>query len=233
MSELYENNLIGLERMTEVVVETFGFPEVAARTLMEYTTTSQDGADHLGLWWADYINALKLENRIGHAFANAWPDMGVTPYLIGRGLQREDAEDIQAETMIAAWRALERPRYFPWLSNWTTFLFTISKRLMINHWKRRRLETMPLEDVETQLYVPPIYPKEFYRGWGIDVVCREWAKDNNLWKKRLAAYVILARNNVRDWTGFDDEALSYVGLTRTTAHRYLGYLAIAVKNLEA
>jgi len=70
-------------------------------------------------------------------------------YLGRMGMGQEEAEDTVQEAFIRAFRNLSR--FDPQQAQFSTWLFTIARRLGINAQKRRRVTTLRLEDNEAAL----------------------------------------------------------------------------------
>lgn len=70
-------------------------------------------------------------------------------YLGRMGMVQADAEELAQETFIRAFRHLSR--FDPQQAQFSTWLFTIARRLGINAMARRRVKTYSLEDSEAAL----------------------------------------------------------------------------------
>ncbi len=75
----------------------------------------------------------------------------VYAYVLARLGSRQDAEDVTAATLERAWASLRRYRS---TGSFTAWLFTLVRRAVADHCRRRRLETVPMESLADTLLDP-------------------------------------------------------------------------------
>lgn len=143
--------------------------------------------------WDTFIALLESRHRLRQAFDFAWPDTGVVPFLLGKGLDYNVAEAVSQETAISAWRSL--PRFHPWKSAWETWLLNIASRRRIDYLRKlyRRPKTVQIEQVD--LPVESVLIDD--RGWSVPIIAAEWMESGDAKKAAIASDVLKAYDGDR------------------------------------
>lgn len=204
----------------------FGQDDLARAAIAYMLEAIEEGDDELGetpveIGWQYFMDFLAEYKRMEKAFETAWPSNGVLYFAIGYGLGLMDADDINSQTMIKAWDNF--PRFKPYLSKWESWLITIAKNLVFDHFRHesRQPEFIYLDPGIALFHEekPPIDHRSEH-GWSIPIICAQWylKPDAN---RRMMAYLIQVAYEGDGWIPpTSNEMARLLKVSKTTCYMW-------------
>jgi len=198
--------------------EVFGQPEIAQEAVANAEDFGKTGDDFLTLAWETFQYLLEVEGLTRQAFNHAWPESGVVPFLLGKGVGIFDAEDISQAVALDAWKGFEEKRFLPWMSKWTTWILTIASRKHTNWVKGKytvkgKMILADYADLRIAGSQGIVIADEFDLGWSIPVVADRWMRSDDE-KRALFALAIMA--NYHNYDHIPVTSQRMVGITKSS-----------------
>lgn len=201
--------------LNEIGGGVFGEPDIAEDAGYEFLPfwrRNEEKAEFAA--WQTFLALLKGAGKLEEAFIHAWPTRGVLHYAMRFGLSEMDADDINAETMIGAWRSFEK--FLPTKGSWNGWLIAIAYRRVASFLRKQYSDpvTIPLSGADHLLVPPPEI--EIKPGYSIPIICSRWLMSGD-YKRAQFARLLLDSYNGRQWVApTSDMAASIVGVSRST-----------------
>jgi len=198
--------------------DLMGQPDIVHEALGE-TYTEKDA-------WDVFMCLLDIYDLLHEAFRNAWPDNGVVPFAISKGLTFQDAEDISQKTAAMVWDQFKQ--FKPYIASWNTWILMIAERQIAKHWR----DTEEERDNEAIGNIVQETIEIDRPGWSVPIVCNRWIESGDQSRANFARIILMAYYNIEWVPASSTKMARATGVSRKKCLYYFRWFATEVISME-